>query len=107
MIFTVFIAVLTTLGLALLALVAALSLRKRFANRDLPLIGKSARVETPLTPDGTVMVGGELWPARSIDGLVISSPQPVRVVGVDGLSLLVEACDLNRATMDVINRRMP
>ena len=76
-----------------IAMVVALSLRKRFVNRDLRLIGQSARVETTLTPDGTVIVGGELWPARSIDGLVIASQHRVLVVGVDDLSLLVEICD--------------
>ena len=82
------------LGL-LLALTSFLSLRKRFANRDLRLIGEAARVETTLRPDGTVIIGGELWPARSIDGLVIASRRRVRVVSVDDLSLLVEVCDLH------------
>jgi membrane-bound serine protease (ClpP class) len=80
-------------GALLGASVAVLSLRKRFANRDLRLIGESARVETTLTPSGTVIVRGELWPARSIDSLVIQSQNHVRVVGVDDLSLLVETCD--------------
>ncbi|HEX9629143.1 MAG TPA: NfeD family protein, partial [Pyrinomonadaceae bacterium] len=71
------------LGLLLIALISFLSLRKRFANRDLRLIGEAARVETTLTPDGTVIIGGELWPARSIDGLVIASRRRVRVVSVD------------------------
>lgn len=78
---------------ALIAPVAGLWLRKRFANRDLHLFGESARVETTLRPHGTVIVAGELWPARSLDGLVIASQHRVRVVGVDNLSLLVEACD--------------
>jgi len=77
----------------LIALISFLSLRKRFANRDLRLIGEAARVETTLTPDGTVIIGGELWPARSIDGLVIASRRRVRVVSVEDLSLLVEVCD--------------
>jgi membrane protein implicated in regulation of membrane protease activity len=90
---TTAIAVVIIAGLLLIAVIAALSLRKRYANRDLQLIGESARVETALTPAGTVIVGGELWPARSIDGLVIASQHGVRVVGVDGLSLLVKVCD--------------
>jgi len=81
------------LGLLLIALISFLSLRKRFANRDLRLIGEAARVEKTLTPEGTVIIGGELWPARSIDGLVIASRTRVRVVSVDDLSLLVEVCD--------------
>jgi len=74
-------------------LISLLSLRKRFANSDVRLIGAAGRVETTLTPDGTVIIGGELWPARSIDGLVIASRCRVRVVSVDDLSLLVEVCD--------------
>ena len=81
------------LGLLFIAFISLLSLRKRFANRDLRLIGAAARVETTLTPEGTVIVGGELWPARSIDGLVIATRRRVRVVSVDNLSLLVEVCD--------------
>ncbi len=92
MLMTVTIAVFV-LGLLLIALISFLSLRKRFANRDLRLIGEAARVETTLTPDGTVIIGGELWPARSIDGLVIASRRRVRVVSVDDLTLLVEVCE--------------
>ena len=80
-------------GLVLIALVAGLSLRKRLANRDLTLIGETALVEMTLTPEGTVILHGELWAARSTDSLVIGSQRRVRVVGVDDLCLLVEACD--------------
>ncbi len=80
-------------ALLLLVLVAVLSLRKRFGNNDQQLIGESARVETTLSPHGTVIVGGELWRARSIDGLVITTQHAVKVVGVDDLCLLVEASD--------------
>jgi membrane-bound ClpP family serine protease len=73
-------------------LVVLLSLRKRFANQDLKLIGKSARVETSLTPEGTVILGGELWPAQSTNGAVIPTQSLVRIVGVRDLSLLVEVC---------------
>jgi membrane-bound ClpP family serine protease len=77
--------------LLLIVLVAFLSLRKRFANRDVNLIGASARVETALTPDGTVIVCGEIWPAQSTNGEFISAQRLVRVIGVKDLSLLVEA----------------
>ncbi|MEP6718959.1 MAG: NfeD family protein [bacterium] len=89
------IAILVTIvaSLLLLVLVAGLSLRKRFGNNDQQVVGKSARVETTLSPDGTVIVGGELWPARSIEGLIITRQHAVKVVGVDDLCLLVEASD--------------
>jgi membrane-bound ClpP family serine protease len=80
-------------GLLFIALVAGLWLRKNVRNRDLRLIGASARVQTALTPGGTVIVGGELWPAQSANGEVIPTQCPVRIVGVQDLSLLVEACN--------------
>ncbi|MEP6740854.1 MAG: NfeD family protein [bacterium] len=92
MVFTV-IVVAIALGLVLALIVAVLSLRKRFANNDLRLIGESGRVETTLTPEGTVIVNGELWPACSADDLVISSRRLVRIVGVDDLFLRVEGRD--------------
>ena len=90
------IATLVTIVVSLLlaGLVAGLALRKRFANRDFRLIGESARVEAPLTPDGTVIIGGQLWRARSIHGLPIPSEHTVYVVEIDNLSLLVDACGL-------------
>ncbi|MDQ1637066.1 MAG: NfeD-like C-terminal, partner-binding [Pyrinomonadaceae bacterium] len=79
-------------SLLFIALTAGLWLRKNVGNGDLQLIGACARVETPLTPDGTVIVGGELWPAQSTNGAVIPTQSPVRIVGIQDLSLLVEAC---------------
>jgi membrane-bound ClpP family serine protease len=93
MILSILIAIIVVVSLLLAGLTAVLSLRKRFANRDLRLVGESARVETTLTPDGTVIVGGELWPAQSTDGEVIPAQCLVRIVGVQDLSLLVEACN--------------
>ena len=86
------IAILVALSAGLtLVLIAVLALRKRLVTGDPQLVGKLARVETALTPHGTVIVSGELWPARSIDGLVIPAQRAVNVVGVDDIYLLVEA----------------
>lgn len=81
-------------GSALLlgGLVVVLALRKRFTNPELQLIGKSARVETSLTPAGSVIADAELWLARSANGEVIPAQSFVRIVGVQDLSLVVEAC---------------
>ena len=92
MILSILIALIVGIGLLLGGLVIVLSLCKRFANRDLQLIGESARVERSLMPAGTVIVGGELWPARSRNGEVIPAHCLVRIVDVQDLSLLVEAC---------------
>jgi membrane-bound ClpP family serine protease len=90
MILSMLIALIVGIGLLLGGLVVVLSLRKRFANRNLKLIGESARVETQLTPNGTLIVNGELWQAQSKNGEVIPAQSWVRIVGVQDLSLLVE-----------------
>jgi membrane-bound serine protease (ClpP class) len=91
MIFSLLI-VLIAMALLLGVFVVALALRKRFGNSDLQLIGESARVETPLAPNGSVIVNGELWPARSKNGEVIPTQSRVRIVAVRDVSLFVETC---------------
>ncbi len=51
--------------------------------------GSEAVVRRPLEPDGSVFAGGEEWSARSADGASIGRDALVRVVGIDGLTLLV------------------
>lgn len=75
------------------AVVAALSRHKKAGSGDIKLIGEIATVETRLAPEGTVIVRGELWRARSNDGSVISSQARVRVVGFKDFLALVEVCD--------------
>ena len=62
---------------------------------EVGMIGMSGRAETELAPDGTVFVHGELWRARA--GLRIRAGEPIRVVGVDGLTLEVEPLHKDRA----------
>jgi len=73
--------------------VVALYLLKRAVAGDISLIGELARVDTKLDPEGTVIVCGELWRARSKDGAHISPRTRVRVVGFEGHLALVEVCD--------------
>ena len=54
------------------------------------LLSSAAIVEQQLSPDGTVLVNGELWPARSNNNSFISSRSVVRVVGLAGHRLLIE-----------------
>ena len=75
------------------AVVIALSRHKKAASGDIKLIGEMATVETCLEPEGTVIVRGELWPARSNDGSAISPNARVRVVGFRDFLALVEVCD--------------
>jgi membrane-bound ClpP family serine protease len=91
MIFSLLIA-LIAMALLFGVFVVALALRKRFRSRNLQLIGESARVETSLAPNGSVIVNGELWPAQSTNGDVIPAQSRVRIVAVQDLYLLVETC---------------
>jgi len=52
------------------------------------LIGKEGETRTEVYLDGTVYVGGEEWTARSEDP--IPAGMPVRVIGRDGLVVVVE-----------------
>jgi membrane protein implicated in regulation of membrane protease activity len=53
------------------------------------LIGKDAVVSTPCRPVGQVRLNGEIWEARCAAGA--SPGDRVRVIGRDGLTLVVEA----------------
>lgn len=50
--------------------------------------GSKGKVRSPLHPEGQVMIKGELWGAKSIDG-DINIGEVVMVVGQDGLQLVV------------------
>ena len=73
--------------------VVALYLHKKAGAGDVKLVGELARVETKLDPEGTVIVGGELWRARSKDGVHVSAHARVRVVGFEDHLAVVETCD--------------
>jgi len=52
------------------------------------LVGKEAEVLAPCRPIGQVRIGGEIWQARCEAGA--DTGETVRVVGLNGLTLLVE-----------------
>ena len=85
------VAILAVAGCA--AYVAFASRRhKSGARGEVNLIGRAATVERDLTPEGAVMVAGELWPARTRSGRSLTraeSPR-VRVVGAGRHWLEVE-----------------
>lgn len=60
------------------------------------MIGTLATVREPLSPNGMVFVNGALWQATSTSGPLEVGTQ-VRVVGVDGLRLRVEAVQQEQA----------
>jgi membrane-bound serine protease (ClpP class) len=53
------------------------------------LVGGLAQARTDLDPEGTVLIGGELWDARATDG-PIGVDEMVEVVAVDGFCLSVK-----------------
>ena len=65
-------------------------LSRRWAPKVGPetLIGSIGSAVTDCKPTGTVRVRGEVWQARSDSGVGVG--QRVRVLGRDGLTLLVE-----------------
>ncbi|HLL70193.1 MAG TPA: NfeD family protein [Pyrinomonadaceae bacterium] len=72
------------------AVVVALSRHKKSAAKPLKLEGQVALVLEALEPEGSVLVGGELWRARARNGDRIARGQ-VRIVGARGHWLEVEA----------------
>lgn len=57
------------------------------------MAGLKGNVIHTLSPEGSVIVRGEIWQARAdIAGLIIEKSAPVRITGIKGLMLLVEPC---------------
>ena len=54
------------------------------------LVGAAGTAETLIAPTGIAYAGGESWSARSQGGAEIGVGAPLRVVGVEGLELIVE-----------------
>jgi membrane-bound ClpP family serine protease len=82
-----------TLGAALyygFGLTVAIQSRDRILSTQRGLIGLVGEARGRLAPDGPVFVKGALWRGRSL-GDPIAPGSKVRVRGVDGLVLKVEA----------------
>ena len=90
---SVFTFLLVTVGLAiLLATAVGISLwkHKKSGSGKVQVLGANGLVESELNPEGTVLIGGELWRARSLDGTTIPAHQQVEVAGLDGHLVLVK-----------------
>ena len=83
--------ILGTVALAALLVVIALYRHKNSAAGQLRLIDEIGQVISDLNPEGSVMVHGELWRARSATGVLISAPARVRVVEARDHLLIVIA----------------
>jgi membrane-bound serine protease (ClpP class) len=71
------------------SVIAVLSRHKKSGTEPINLTGLSAIAMTPLDPEGSILVRGEVWPARSQDGTAIAPNAAVKVVGATGHLLVV------------------
>ena len=76
-----------------LALVIALYRHKKASSGSIHVVGEVGEVASELIPEGTVLVHGELWPARSGDGSTLDARTRIRVVRVEGHLLVVDASE--------------
>jgi membrane-bound serine protease (ClpP class) len=56
-------------------------------------VGTPGVVQAPLAPLGSVQLSGETWSARTSDERMLPRATPVRLVGFDGLTAIVEPTD--------------
>jgi membrane-bound serine protease (ClpP class) len=83
--------VLAAPALAFLAHVVHHSRQAKLSRRPLVLVGRVATVERALSPEGFVLVEGELWRARAVGAATTAREMSkVRVVGASGCVLEVE-----------------
>ena len=85
--------------ISLAALIATRPLVKRFKQRNKAEytnvdmnIGKTVRVLTEINNDkgtGEIKIGDTIWMARTIDGSVIPSGEPVIIQAVEGVKMMV------------------
>lgn len=77
-----------------LSIVIVIARRSRMAKRRMApstLNGSTGQVVSRIAPYGAVLVNGELWPARSFDGVELADGATIRVVEPRGHSLLVSS----------------
>ena len=55
------------------------------------IVGQAGVAHNTLSPGGTIVVNAELWSARSAGDIEIDQGAPVRVVGMEGLTAIVES----------------
>jgi membrane-bound serine protease (ClpP class) len=95
------IATMTLMTAAFMVLIVVTAVRTRSMRTAQGLIGAGlpsnavGEVRRPLTPVGSVYAGGEEWTARSADEKPLERGTSVRVVGQEGLTLVVERADVS------------
>ncbi|MBA3247250.1 MAG: NfeD family protein [Pyrinomonadaceae bacterium] len=97
-VFSLSLSFIVVFGVALifvLLFVVALSRHKKAGVGELELVGRVARVEKTLEPEGAVLIGGEMWRARARTGALIERGAAVRIVGARGHLLEVELAEMS------------
>ncbi len=64
------------------------ALRRKAVTGMADMVGSQGKVVSQLAPEGMVMIEGELWEAKSVEGN-IDRGEEVKVVGQEGLKLFV------------------
>jgi membrane-bound serine protease (ClpP class) len=90
-------------ALVLALVIVAVSRHQKAAMGELDLMGALASVETTLEPEGSVLIRGELWRARSRTNANVARGQTVRVVGAS--SHLLEVEPLGNAKLKMQNAK--
>ena len=72
---------------------AVRAMRRRSTTGAEALIGRLGRAKSDLSPEGVVILDGELWRARAVSTDVIASDSTVRVVAREDLKLRVEGTE--------------
>jgi len=57
------------------------------------IVGKVGHAHSALSPGGTVMVDAELWSARAAAGVEIAEGTTINVIGMEGLTAIVESSE--------------
>ncbi len=76
--------------LLLIVIQRVISSRLRRKQRGPFMTPKTGRVTRALNPRGTVKAQGELWNAREVNGNTVQEGEQVKVIGQEGLELLVK-----------------
>ncbi|ABB15978.1 NfeD family protein [Carboxydothermus hydrogenoformans] len=81
---------LLALGVYLLIKLAVRAQKSKSLTGMEGMIGLTGKVTADLQPEGFVMVRGEIWKAKAVEGKTIPRGTPVKVIGVNGLTLVVD-----------------
>ncbi len=85
--------VLTAVFFLVVVAAAVRAMRRRSTTGAEALIGRLGRAKSDLSPEGVVILDGELWRARAVSTDVIASDSTVRVVAREDLKLRVEGTE--------------